>query len=168
MKKTLAILLILIFAGFGLFAAVDTNGPTKITMKSVVDEFIAIGVSSSRLALTDFASLETYLNKANSTVETDINMLDLSSNTLVGFVSGVNNSKKTISVYLSTTDLTSGSDRVGLSMVTNYTSIPSSKDSKFGVLQGTQIFVKENTAGAAAKAPAGTYRGTITVSLSAT
>jgi len=165
MKKTLAILLVLVLAGFGLFAVVTTDGPTKIVMNSVVDEFIAIGVSPARLVTDDFVSLETYLSKASSSIDTNITMLDLKDNTLVGFVSGVNNSKKTISIYLSTTALTSGTDSVGLTMVTNYTAIPGSKDSKFGILQGTQIFVKENTTGAAAKAPAGTYTGTITVSL---
>jgi hypothetical protein len=165
MKKTLSILLVLALAGFGLFAAVTTDGPAKIKMNSIVDEFIAIGVSSARLAYDDFVSLDTYLDKANSTIDTDINMLDLSSNTSVGFVSGVNNSKKTISIYLSTTALTSGSDKVGLTMVTNYTTIPGSKESKFAFLQGTEIFVKENTPGAAARALAGTYTGTITIKL---
>ena len=165
MKKTLAILLVLVLTGFGLFAAVTTDDSAKIKMNSVVDEFIAIGVSSARLAYDDFVSLDSYLDKANSSIDTNITMLDLSSNTLVGFVSGVNNTKQTISIYLSTTALTSGSDRVGLTMVTNYTAIPGSKDSKFGVLQGTEIYVKENTKGAAAKAPSGTYTGTITVAL---
>ena len=166
MKKTLAILLVLVLAGFGLSATVTVDdGPAKIKMHSVVDEFIAIGVSSTKLAYTDFVSLEKYLSKASSSIDSDITMLDLGSNTSVGFVSGVNNSKKTISIYLSTTALTSGTDTVGLSMVTNYAVIPKSDNSKFGTLQGTEIFVKESAPGAAAKAPAGTYTGTITVSL---
>lgn len=167
MKKILAIILSLILVGTGLFAATPdlSEGPSKVHVKSVVGEFIGFGVSSAKLLPEDFVSLETYLNKANSSIDTTVSMLDLGSETLVGFVSGVNNSKKTISLYLSVTPLTSGTDKVGLHVRPNYTAIPPASDSRFGVLQGTLISVIETTKGAAVRAPAGTYTATVTIRL---
>lgn len=167
MKNAIAILLILVLAGFGLFA-VDTdssNDSAKIMMTSVVEKFSAFGVSSSKLVADDFVSMENFLNKVNSSIDTTIAMLDLNDKISVGFVSGVNNTKAPVGLYISTTELTSGSDKVLINVLPTYTSIPASANSKFGILGGTEITVNEKILGSAALAPAGTYTGTITIAL---
>lgn len=136
-----------------------------IQMTSVVDTFSAFGVTSSKLVPGDFVSVATYLGKVLSSIDTSIAMLDLKDKTPVGFVSGVNNTKAPIGLYISTTDLSSGSDKVAIHVLPTYTPIPASANSKFGILGGTEITVHEKTPGAAALAPAGTYTGTITISL---
>jgi len=167
MKKYIAILLVLVLAGVGLFATPGTlsEGPSTIKLQSVVGKFSAFGVSSTSLLPADFASLATFVGKMKSSIIASVTMLDLNAATPVGFVAGVNNASAPVNLYISTTPLTSGSDSVLIHVLPTHAQIPKKADSKFGILQSTQITVHEKISGAAARAPAGTYTATITIKL---
>lgn len=170
MKKTIAILLVLVLAGFGLFATVapvaeEAKKPATIKVLSTVNNFSAFGVTTEKISYTEFVSIDKFLKAVDTSIETTVDMLALDNEVSIGFLSGVNNTKNKVSLYISTTDLASSSDRVGIRVTPNYTSIPSSAEDKFGSLRNTELFVKEVRAGAAAYAPAGSYSATITIAL---
>lgn len=170
MKKTIAILLVLILAGFGLFAVVsqpqdEAAKPATIKVLSNVSNFSAFGVTTEKINYTEFVSIDKFLKAVDKSIESTVDMLALNNEVSIGFLSGVNNTKNQVSLYISTTDLASSSDRVGIRVTPNYTTIPSSAEDKFGSLRNTELFVKEVRAGAAAYAPAGSYSATITIAL---
>ncbi|MDY0287801.1 MAG: hypothetical protein RBR15_03145 [Sphaerochaeta sp.] len=167
MKKITAILLILVLAGFGLFAAVDNSKEAAtIKVKTVVADFSAFGVSSLAVGDDAFKTIAAFQGAVSSNVDTAIAMLSLNDFVLVGHLSGINNTTAPVALGLSISDLESGtSNKVALTLSTYAQTIDASKDSKFGTLKNIPISIKEATVGAAALAPAGTYNATITISL---
>lgn len=166
MKKITAILLILVLAGFGLFAAVDnTKSDATIKVKTVVADYSAFGVSSVAVGSDAFKTIAAFQSAVGSNVDTTIAMLDLTGFVFVGNLSGINNTATPVGLTLSTTDLVSGTNKVALTLSTYEETIAASADSSFGTLENVAIEIKETTAGAAALAPAGTYNATITISL---
>ncbi len=167
MKKITAILLVLVLAGFGLFAATVDNTKADATVKveTVVSDFSAFGVSSAEVGADAFTSIAKFQGSVSSSVDTTIDMLALNDFVQVGHLSGINNTSAPVKLYLSVEDLVSGDNRVGLTLSTYEQTIAASANSAFGTLKNTLIKVKESTAGAAALAPAGTYTSTITISM---
>jgi len=165
MKKSILILTSLLLIASSLFAAVSDDSNKTIVIKAPVEGYALFGVTSSQVDYTNFKSRALFESAVESTIDTEINILDLSKSVSVGYVSGINNTKNKVSLYVSTSDLKSGDDVIGLKVVTNYASIPGSSDSKLGSLQNTLLQVTEKVPGAAALAPAGSYEATLTVSL---
>lgn len=166
MKKITAILLVLVLAGFGLFAAVDhTKSDATIKVETVVADFSAFGVSSLAIGDDAFKTTAAFQGAVSSSVDTTIAMLSLTDYVLVGHLSGINNTAAAVTLGLSVEPLTSGSNTVDLTLSTTEQVIPASANSAFGTLKNTPVKVKEATTGAAALAPAGTYTTTITITL---
>ena len=166
MKKSIAILLILVLAGFGLFADVDnTKTDATIEINSLVAGFSAFGVSSSRVNADGFKSIANFQGAVSSSVAKEVIMLELHSLVGVGFLSGLNNTKNVVKLTITIDDMISGKDKVAMMVTPTKIAIAASADSKFGTLQNQLIEVKEKEAGAAALAPAGTYTTTVTIAL---
>ena len=101
-----------------------------------------------------------------STIEKEIAILDLKDAVDVGFVSGINNTASSVSLSVTTSDLKSGNNVIGLKVVSSFqVSIPKSSNSQFGTLKNSILQIKEKTPGAAALAPAGKYEATVTIAL---
>lgn len=168
MKRTTAFLAIVLLIGSGLFAATQT-GPAKIKVSSVVTDFTVFGVSLFPLLPTDYTSLVNYSNAASSSIDSSVTMVELDGEVTVGYLSAINNTKKTIMLYVATTALTTGDgpndSRVGLHVRPNNYKIPPAKDSKYGILESSPLRIIETTKGAAKRAPAGTYTAIIRVTL---
>lgn len=167
MKKITTILLVLVLAGFGLFAATVDNTKADATVKveTVVADFSAFGVSLPEVGNDAFTSIAKFQGAVTSSVDTTIDMLLLNDFVLVGHLSGINNTSAPVKLSLSVEDLVSGDNRVGLTLSSYEETIAASANSAFGTLENTLIKVKESTVGAAALAPAGTYNSTITISM---
>ena len=167
MKKSIVILTALLLITSSLFAAVSDDSNKTIVIKAPVEGYALFGVTSSQVDYTNFKSRALFESAVDSTIDTEIEILDLSKAVPVGYVSGINNTHNKVSLYISTSNLKSGDDESGLKVVTNYASIPGSSDSKIGVLNSTLLEVTEKVPGAAALAPAGSYEATLTISLQA-
>lgn len=169
MKKSIAILLVLVLASFGLFAVVATtpsvDDNASINIYSKVSDFSAFGVSTLEIDKDGFKSIAKFLDAVNSSIDTKVNMLELNSFVNVGFLSGINNTAGAVNLTISIKDLVSGVNAVAMEVSPNKTTIDASKNSKFGTLQNTVIKVKEANSGSAALAPAGIYSTTVTISL---
>ena len=166
MKKSIAILLILTLATFGLFAAVD-NAKTDATIKinSLVTSYSAFGVSTNVVIENGFKSIALFEKSVSSSVDKTVDMLALGSYVDVGFLSGINNTSTAVELGITIADMVSGTDTVAMLVSPTAATIAPSASSKFGTLKNTVIKVKEATTGAAVLAPAGTYSTTVTISL---
>ncbi len=170
MKKTIAILLVLVIATFGLFAK-PTDTPEDMKDASIhiltkVDDFSAFGVSLKELAPESFTSIASFQKDVQSSVsKDDVNMLDLNNFVEVGFLSGINNTKSKVELSLSVNPLKSENNEVDLVLNVTKASINHAANSQFGTLVNQSIQVKEKTTGAAALAPAGEYKTDVTISL---
>ena len=165
MKKTIVILSILLIATTAMFATV-VDGNKSIIIKAPVEGFAIFGVSTSSVHYTNFKTKALFENAVQTTIEKEIAILDLKNDVAVGYLSGINNTASAVSLYVTTSDLVSGNNTIGLKVVNSYSSsIPGSSDSKFGTLENTILKIKETTPGAAALAPAGKYEATVTISL---
>ncbi len=166
MKKTILILVAILLVTSSLFAAVTSEtGDKKIVITAPVAAYTVFGVTSSPVDYNNFKSKALFESAVQDTIETEIEILDLSGNVDVGYVAGINNTKNAISLYISTTDLVSGSDIIPIKVVTNYAAIPGAADSKIGTLSSKLLQITESTPGASALAPAGDYEATLTISL---
>ncbi len=166
MKKSIAILLILILAGFGLFAAVDnTKTDATIKINSLVTSYSAFGVSTVAVSKDGFKSIANFQKEAKTSIDTGVDMLKLFEDVSVGFLSGINNTSSAVTLYITIEDLVSDSAKVPMTVPPEKTIIAASAKSEFGTLQNTVIKVKETTPGTAALAPAGKYTTTVTISL---
>lgn len=169
MKRTITIFFLVLLLGTALFADATSNGPAKIKVSTLVQEFTVFGVSSTSLLPADYTSLANFSGAISSSINADVDMLQLGDEVLVGYLSAINSTKKTISLYIATTALATGPDpndnRVGIHVRPNYYAIPPAKESKYGILESSTIKVIETTKGAALKAPAGTYTATIRITL---
>ena len=167
MKKTIAILLILILAGFGLFATVVNNDkdPASIKVSSEVAQYSSFGVSLKTISNHDVTSIARFEKAVSSSIDKDVDMLKLYGNLEVGFLSGVNNTKNPITLAISISDLVSGDNAVAMEVESSEEIIPGAKNNAFGVLQNARIKIHEKVRGTAALAPAGNYKATITINL---
>jgi len=171
MKHSVAILLVLVLASFGLFAMVaapsvdNEKTDASINITSNVSDFSAFGVSTGKVESESFSSIANFQNAVLSSVDTKVDMLNLHSFVDVGFLSGINNTKSNVDLTITIKDMVSGDDSVAMLVNPTKATIAPSKDSKFGTLQNTLIQVKEYSAGSAALAPAGEYSTTVTISL---
>ena len=170
MKKMIAILLILAFAGFGLFAADESaQESATIIVKSSVSDFSAFGVTTGKIANTGaFNSVKKFQEAVSSSVETTIVMLDLKAPVVVGYRSAINNSKAAVVLAISVSTLTSPNGVVELTVTPEAQTIPASPLNSFASLKDAPIRIKEKTSGSAALAPAGTYNAMITIALTTT
>ncbi len=170
MKKTIAILLVLVIAASGIFA-IPADSPedkkdSSINITTKVEDFSAFGVSLARLDASSFNSIASFQGSVQSSVDNDtVKMLDLNKFVEVGFLSGINNTKSPVKLFISIEPLKSGDNQVDLILNEYTTSIESADKSKFGTLQNHSIKVMEKTAGDAALAPAGEYSTIVTISL---
>ena len=168
MKHSIAILLVLVIATFGLFADSTVNNDKKdasINITSKVSEYSSFGVSLERIGSDSFKSIAMFQDAVQSSVDTDVDMLSLNSFVGVGFLSGINNTQSEVKLTVAIGELISGNDSVAMVVSPTSAIITPAKDSKFGTLQNSLIQVKEATTGAAALAPAGDYTTTVTISL---
>jgi len=167
MKKSIAILLILVFAGFGLFAAVENNNKdANIKVYTNVDEFSAFGVSFDKVTGNGFLSIANFQKEVSPTIDNNVKMLELFDYVDIGFLSGINNTTNVVYLDITIDKLVSDNgDVVGMLVSPEKEIIDPSKNNKFGTLQNSVISVKEAEKGAAALAPAGKYETTITIAL---
>ncbi len=170
MKKTIAILLVLLLAGLSIFATetpvASTEDPATILVKSKVADFSAFGVTLEKITHSNaFNSIVEFQEKVSSSVSKTVSMLELKDPTLVGYLSGINNTATPVALTVSVGDLASGTNSIELKLQASATFIPAAASSKFGTLKDFPIKVQEKTAGKAALAPAGTYSATVTISL---
>ena len=127
MKKTIAILLILVIGMVGVFAAPASALPTdngeggstpstetaKITVTTTVAQFASFGVTAAAVDNANFATKALFDAAVGTTLSTAIDMLDLgaidsSSNPIpveVGKLSGINNTIGAVTLSITTTDL---------------------------------------------------------------
>ena len=166
MKKSIAILLILVLATVGLFAAVDNDKKdATIKINALVNDYSAFGVSKTAVVENGFKSIALFQKSVSSSVDTKVEMLDLHSSVKVGFLSDINNTTGKVKLSITIADLVSDNGKIAMLVSPTEATIAPSASSKFGTLQNTLIQVKEKETGAAALAPAGTYTTTITISL---
>lgn len=170
MKKTIAILLVLVIGMVGVFAAnalATAVEDAKITVTTTVASEASFGLTAAEtdVAAANFATKALFDAAVADTITTPINMLDLVGNVEVGRLSGINNTATSITLYVSTTSLKSGSNEVELTVSPATAVIPAAASSAFGVLANEEIYVKEKTAGKAALAPAGNYSATVTINV---
>ena len=171
MKKSIAILLVLVLASVGLFAVVaaptvdnDTKSAT-INITTNVPDYSSFGVSLNKVESGSFKSIATFQDAVKTSVDTKVEMLSLHTYVEVGFLSGINNTKSEVELSVTIGDLVSGKDSVAMLVSPSSATIKHASNSKFGTLQNESIQVKEATSGAAALAPAGTYTTTVTIAL---
>jgi len=172
MKKSIAILLVLVIATFGLFAMVaadptidNEKNPSTINIYTNVQQFSAFGVSTLEVPRDGFKSIAKFQGSVKSSIDTKVEMLDLHSFVDVGFLSGINNTAAEVNLFITIKDLESGDNAVAMEVSPRRATIDASKKSAFGTLRNTVIKVKEAKAGSAALAPAGEYSTIVTISL---
>jgi len=168
MKKIIAILLILILAGFGLFAAVDnTKTDATINITALIADYSAFGVSSIAVIEDGFRSIVKFQSAVATSINAEVIMLDLVSYVDVGFLSGINNTSSAVNLSITIANLVSGTGTSSVALLVSPATaiIAPSSSSQFGTLRNTVIKVKEATAGSAALAPAGDYTSTVTIAL---
>ena len=165
MKKTILILLVLVLATFSLTASI---GDKSIIIKAPVEGFTVFGVSSEKVIDANFKTQALFESAVKTSVEKEINILALKDAVDVGYLSAINNRSNKVSLYISTSNLVSGSNTIAIKVMDNYEDIPASANSKYGTLKNTLLQIKETVPGAAALAPAGRYEATVTISLTST
>ena len=168
MKKSIIILLALLLVTSSIFA-VTNEGDTQentINITAPVAGYTLFGVTSDPVDWNNLQSRALFESSTQSSIETEIDILDLANPTGIGYVSGINNTHSDVTIKTTTTDLVSGDDVIGISVASSYQfQIPGAADSKIGILQSQLIKIKETNKGNAAKAPAGNYSATVTISL---
>jgi len=166
MKKTIAILLILALATFGLFAVVDnTKTDATILVNSVVAGYSAFGVSENEVIENGFRSIALFEDSVSSSVDKTVDMLLLGNYVDVGFLSGINNTATAVILGITIAPMVSGNDTVAMLVSPVSAEIAASASSRFGTLENIVIKVKEATEGTAVLAPAGDYSTTVTINL---
>ena len=169
MKKAIAILLVLVLAGAGLFAAssglTGSSDASTIELTTTVAQFASFGVTATDVDEANFKTKALFDSAVNTNITKSVNMLDLVSAVEVGKLSGINNTAAVVSLTITTTALVSGTNSVNLDVLPASATIPAAGSSAFGTLKNTVITVKEATSGAAALAPAGDYVATVTIQL---
>jgi len=165
MKKTLAILIILLLAGTGLFADVDdTKTPSKINITSEVAQYSSFGVSLTTINNHDVSSIERFERAVSSSISVTVDMLYIYGDKVIGYLSGLNNTKSPVKLELSITDLVSGNNAVPMIIIDPEATIPAATNNAYGLLWSVPVKIKEKVGGSGRLAPAGNYQATITIS----
>lgn len=162
MKKILPILLLLSIVTLSLSAVAADPGKT-IVIKAPVDKFTIFAVTKEKIADENYKTQAAFESIVTNSIDKEISMLDLAKPVDVGYLAGINNTPNKVGISLKTTPLVYKDNTVALNMVDGHKEIPGSSNSRYGVLKSTVIQIKEATPGAAALAPAGDYKATITV-----
>ena len=175
MKKTIAILLVLVIGMTGVFAAgvdglTDDNTAT-INLTVSVDEVALFGVSEAALVAADYLSTAAFTAKVNSTMNVATQaMTGFKSAKHIGYLSGINNSLGPVTLDITTTPFTSetaSSASIGLTVSPTTATIVAA-NSNLGTLASTSITIVETTAGSIDLAPAADdYTATITITVNA-
>ena len=109
MKKTIAILLVLVLAGVGLFAVGEDlttgNGTAKLIFSTTIAPSVIFGVSEG--AISTFTSSSVFSALVDSSYSSVITLANLatSGGYTVGYISGFNNTKTAVSIAVSSTNL---------------------------------------------------------------
>jgi len=170
MKKTIAILLVLVIGMAGVWADASSGLPgstdeSVINLTTTVAQFALFGLSENAVAEANFATKALFEEAVSTSIDKAIDMLSLANPLEVGKLSGINNTDVPVSLTISTTPLTSGSNTIALKVIDGSATISASASSAFGVLKNKAIMVQEDVPGAAALAPAGNYTATVTIQL---
>lgn len=176
MKKTIAILLVLVLAGTGLFAAaVDaTVGETAtITVKTKVDGTALFGVSKNALVVADYLKASTFSSKVKSNVTKNFgNINNLKTEQTVGYLSGFNSTLSDVYIGVGISTLVNqdpGNTATPLTLTLNVdTTTERFKIAKAGAVRGTLSSVEITVIGNEAAidlAPQGQYLSTITFTI---
>ena len=179
MKKTIAILMILVLAGVGLFAdtigsttvAVDASNTIKLTTTVPAQSYF--GISTSPIVAASFLSHGAFVADTNVLSEIVVAsqpMTNFENTTLVGFLSGINNTSSSITFGLTALDFTSetasGAIPLSVTTVPSATPVLPAATNVLGTLQNVKIFVKETTPGSIDLAPAADdWTSTVTISV---
>jgi len=173
MKKTIAILLVLIIAGVGLFAAAEDGtiltNTAIIRIETEATGRALFGVSSSALT-TQFSDWSSFNNAVTDdllvTALADID--DFLTPRGIGWLSGFNSTNTAFSLSATAAPLTDGTYTIPLTLylggvvtTTAKTVVPGVTGGIRGKLDSRQVQVKGNAA-QIGLAPVGTYTSTIT------
>ena len=168
MNRRLLTLLIITLISIGLFADTPVTSTDQATIKiaSTVEPFVLFGVSAEEVMGNEaYSSYANFNNAFSSTITVDKPMLSFEEAVVVGYVAAINNTRTQMTLIITTSDLTNGTDTVPLGIAGNsQRTIPKASKNELGVLRTGPISVKAWN-GRAAKAPAGTYTATVTISL---
>ena len=151
MKKTIAILLVLVIGMVGVFAAASSGLPSSIEtctidVTSSVTQFALFGVTTDDVVVGNFASQALFSAAVGTGIDTDIiAMLDFASPVEVGKLSGINSLDTPVSLAITTTALVSGGNSIALTVSPAIESIPATASSAFGTLKNTVITLVEPT-----------------------
>lgn len=184
MKKTIAILLVLVLAGVGLFATTgaETNASNTIVLTTSVAAESYFGVSEGVIEASSFLSTAAFVADENvvSTITVASQPMsnfkataEAANGPIVGYLSGINNT--TAKVYLGigigsfASSTLTGETPIALTVTPDTTTarqeIPAAS-TILGTLKNVPIRVRETTAGSIDLAPAAEdYSATITVTV---
>lgn len=101
MKKFTVLLMILVLATVTVFAGPAANGnnigdKSTIDITTEVEKQSLFGVSADPLKPESFQSLEKFTDSVSESMGVDVKIADLKEKTLVGYVSGINNTSNKI------------------------------------------------------------------------
>lgn len=168
MKKTIAILVILLLTSFSLFSTgVDnTKRPSTINVTAEIDPIVVFGViSPGGVSNHDFQTIARFKSAISSSLEIDVVMVDLYNGFQIAFLAGINNTNSPVTIDITITDLVSGDNAVALTVTPTQAIIPAAANNAFGILNNARINIKEAVRGRSRLAPAGDYKATITFAL---
>lgn len=150
MKKTIAILLVLVLAGVGLFAVPLTDNQTELELKTAVGGQYAVKISSDEITTTDLASkISTFktLSEVTSATFDDSTALDVDL-----YVSYLSNQKIQAKVSVSAAPMASSdtSTKIGYIVSGSFTDSPVTVDAtktitfydEGSVVNGMRVFSK--------------------------
>lgn len=191
MKKTIAILLILVIGMVGGFAADvpgaadgiitdDNTAPNaKILLNATVDNFTYFGVSKVALDSSDFVSSTAFKTKVYTSIDftSEISSFDNSAGLEVGLISGITNrqSKTTLTVGVSNfmdASWDGSGTYAGYTIELDVASakeidIPAATATALGTLSSTSIKIKATNSAQVLAAPAISYSATVTIGVKA-
>jgi hypothetical protein len=167
MKKTIAILLVLVIGMAGVFAAdatIPANTADIVVNASVVNQAL-FGVSGEALLETAFDSIDAFsaaiVDSLSVTTQPLANFkatTEVPDGPIVGYLSGINNTGTTVNLGITTIALT----------VSPATSQISAAAGQLSTLENVAISLTETTPGSIDLAPAADYQATITITVSTT
>jgi hypothetical protein len=177
MKKTIAILLVLVIGMAGVFAAdatIPANTADIVVNASVVNQAL-FGVSGEALLETAFDSIDAFsaaiVDSLSVTTQPLANFkatTEVPDGPIVGYLSGINNTGTTVNLGITTTDFTSTSATPIALTVSPATSQISAAAGQLSTLENVAISLTETTPGSIDLAPAADYQATITITVSTT
>nr|WP_319520852.1 hypothetical protein [uncultured Sphaerochaeta sp.] len=174
MKKTIAILLVLVIGMAGVFAADGAPGSTaeaKINLNTNISAFAAFGLTDfeTTLSASDFVSLTAFNlateDEVSFTTVTD--MYDFVGGTPVGYLHGINNNIIDIDLGIAITPFTTSDDaNASIPLTLNITEATiSATDGTLGTLENEQIIVSATQADIDLAPASENYEATVTITV---